>query len=277
MPSLTEDGIFVTKQEAYCLYYVCFLIAFLACIIGKICGMGGGVIIKPVLDAVGVLSISAINFLSGVTVLGMTCWSVGKSLIRRESAINLSVSTPLALGAAIGGLAGKQLFTFVAALFADAETAGGVQAGLLFTATLATLFYTLNKQRLPMYRVRNPLLCIIIGLGLGMLGTFLGIGGGPFNMVVLYFFFSMSTKVAAQNSLYIILISQAAGLLATALSGGIPNLSLALLGGMIVCGVIGGEVGGHLNRKLSEQWVTVLFEASMLLVMVICIYNMVLH
>ena len=30
-----------------------------------------------------------------------------------------------------------------------------------------------------------------------MLGTFLGIGGGPFNMAVLYFFFSMSTKVAA--------------------------------------------------------------------------------
>ena len=37
------------------MYAVCFLVAFLACIIGKICGMGGGVIIKPVLDATGVM------------------------------------------------------------------------------------------------------------------------------------------------------------------------------------------------------------------------------
>ena len=63
------------------MYAVCFLVAFLACIIGKICGMGGGVIIKPVLDATGVMEVAAINFLSGCTVIGMTCWSVGKSMV----------------------------------------------------------------------------------------------------------------------------------------------------------------------------------------------------
>ena len=35
--------------------------------------------------------------------------------------------------------------------------------------------------------------------------------GGPFNMAVLFYFFSMGTKTAAQNSLYVILISQLTG------------------------------------------------------------------
>lgn len=255
------------------MYAVCFLVAFLACIIGKICGMGGGVIIKPVLDATGVMEVAAINFLSGCTVIGMTCWSVGKSMVKRDSEIDLSVSTPLAIGAAVGGLLGKQLFSAVAGLFADANTAGGVQAGLLLVATLATLLYTVNKNRIRMLQVRNKLACILIGLGLGMLGTFLGIGGGPFNMAVLYFFFSMSTKVAAQNSLYVILISQTVGILATAFSSGIPTLSVWLLVGMVLCGVVGGEVGGRINKGLSEQRATRLFEASMVLVMAISCYN----
>ncbi len=45
---------------------------------GAICGIGGGVIIKPTLDAFGVLSVSTISFLSGCTVLAMTCYSVIK-------------------------------------------------------------------------------------------------------------------------------------------------------------------------------------------------------
>ena len=150
---------------------------------------GRGVIIKPALDALGIMQVAEINFLSGCTVLGMTCWSVGKSMVRHESQIDLSISTPLAIGAAVGGMAGKQLFSAVAGLFANADTAGGIQAALLCTATFATLLYTIRKDRLTMLQVRNPAVCVLIGLGLGMLGTFLGIGGGPFNMAVLFFFF----------------------------------------------------------------------------------------
>ena len=255
------------------MYIICFLVAFFACIIGKICGMGGGVIIKPVLDATGIMDVAAINFLSGCTVIGMTCWSVGKSFAKRESDIDLAVSTPLAIGAAAGGLFGKQLFSLVAGLFSDSNMAGGVQAVLLLTATFATLLYTINRQRFAMQHVRNRIACVLIGLGLGMLGTFLGIGGGPFNMAVLYYFFSMSTKVAAQNSLYIILISQTVGIIATACSGGIPALSLWLLIGMVLCGVIGGEAGGQINKRLSESSATRLFEGSMVLVMAISCYN----
>lgn len=236
--------------------------------------MGGGVIIKPVLDALGVADVAAINLLSGCTVIGMSSWSVGKSVLRRESAIDLRLSTPLAIGAAVGGIIGKDLFRVVAGCFADPNTAGGVQACLLLVATFATLVYTVRKDRIRSWQTQSRLACCAIGAALGILGAFLGIGGGPFNMAVLYLFFSMSTKTAAQNSLYIILISQITALLRTLLSGAVPIVSLMLLGGMILCGVLGSEIGNRVNRRLTERKATVLFEGAMVLVMMICMYNM---
>lgn len=157
---------------------ICFLVAFGACIIGKICGMGGGVIIKPALDALGIMQVAEINFLSGCTVLGMTCWSVGKSMVQHESQIDLSISTPLAIGAAVGGMAGKQLFSAVASLFANADTAGGIQAALLCTATFATLLYTIHKDRLTMLQVRNPAVCVLLDWDWACWAPFSVLGGG---------------------------------------------------------------------------------------------------
>ena len=57
--------------------------------------------------------------------------------------------------------------------------------------------------------------CVVIGIFLGVMSSFLGIGGGPINLVVLYYFFSMAAKTAAQNSLYIILVSQITSLATT--------------------------------------------------------------
>ena len=105
-----------------------FIISMLASVAGAICGIGGGVIIKPTLDLFHLDSVSTISFLSGCTVLGMTCYSVGKSMIARDSQVNLRTGTPLAIGAAVGGIVGKQLFTMVGALFPDPNTVGAVQA-----------------------------------------------------------------------------------------------------------------------------------------------------
>ena len=44
------------------MYILFFIISFSASIIGAICGIGGGIIIKPVMDAFGVLDVSIINF-----------------------------------------------------------------------------------------------------------------------------------------------------------------------------------------------------------------------
>ena len=61
------------------------VVAFLASVIGAICGIGGGVIIKPVLDMLSNDGASTINFMSGCTVLAMSLYSVGKELVSKKS------------------------------------------------------------------------------------------------------------------------------------------------------------------------------------------------
>ena len=84
--------------------YLFFLISLFSSTIGAISGIGGGVIIKPVLDATGTLSVSTISWLSGCTVLSMSAVSL---LRGRKSGVSLEVrsSTALAIGAALGGIA----------------------------------------------------------------------------------------------------------------------------------------------------------------------------
>lgn len=257
------------------IHLICYCITFFACVMGTICGMGGGIIIKPVLDATGVMSVAAITFLSGCTVISMSCWSVGKNILKKESVLDLKNTSFLALGAATGGLIGKQIYTTVASLFADQNTAGGVQACLLLAATFATFLYTLNKDKIRSKEVDSPIAGIIIGILLGILGSFLGIGGGPFNVAVLYYFFSMPTKKATQNSLFIVLFSQLTSTLKTVIFDGIPGVQLSILAGMILLGIIGSEVGRRINKRINNQQATFLLECAMVLIMCINIYNII--
>lgn len=252
---------------------VFFLVCFFASVAGAICGIGGGVIIKPVLDAFGVLNVEAISFLSGCTVLSMTVYSVTKSKLDGESHIDKRTGFPLALGAVLGGLTGKWLFSYLSSLSPDKNKVGAVQAGCLLVVTVGTLIYTLYKDRIKTCKIRNMAACIIIGLFLGILSSFLGIGGGPINLVILFYFFSMTTKVAAENSLYIIFFSQLASLLSSLATGSVPDFQFSILIVMVAGGILGGICGRALNKKIEENTVDKLFIGLMLLMILINIYN----
>lgn len=250
-----------------------FGVSFLASIVGAICGIGGGVVIKPVLDMLGLETVTTISFLSGCTVLSMSCYSVIRSLSKGDSRVDVRIGTPLAIGAALGGLVGKQLFDFVKSLFDNQGMVGVVQAGCLGVITLGTLVYTVNKNRISTHKIIAPAVCVVIGLFLGIMSSFLGIGGGPINLVVLYFFFSMDTKTAAANSLYIILFSQLASLLTTLLTRTVPVFRWPVLLVMVCGGIEGGAAGRMLNKKMDNRLVDRLFISLMGLIIVICVYN----
>ncbi|MEG0689201.1 MAG: sulfite exporter TauE/SafE family protein [Hungatella sp.] len=255
------------------LYVIFLAVSFGASIVGAICGIGGGVLIKPLLDAFGVLSVSAISFLSGCTVLSMSCYSVGKAKLSGESLVDGKIGTPLAIGAAIGGVAGKMMFQRVAAMFADQNRVGAVQAACLLLITLGTLIYTIKKEQIHTHHVTNLAVCVAIGLVLGICSSFLGIGGGPINLVVLFFFFSMDTKVAAQNSLYIILFSQITSLINTLVTKTVPEFSWMLLILMVGGGILGGIAGRVINKKMNTDRVNKLFIGLMVIIILLNIYN----
>ena len=250
-----------------------FLVCFLASVGGAICGIGGGVIFQPVLDAFGIMNVATISFLSGCTVLSMTTYSVIRSKLGGGSRIDQRTGLPLALGAALGGVLGKSLFDIIRSMSGDADRVGAIQAACLLVVTLGTLIYTLLKSRIPTHHVKNAAACVVIGLLLGIMSSFLGIGGGPINLVVLFFFFSMDTKTAAENSLYIILFSQIASLLFSILSHKVPDFSIGMLCLMVCGGICGGICGRSVNKKLNTQAVDRLFIGLMVLMIFINIYN----
>ena len=248
-------------------------VSFSASVVGAICGIGGGVIIKPTLDLFGLTSVSTISFLSGCTVLSMSCYSVGKNLISGESRVSMKTGTPLALGAAVGGVFGKQLFSIIKELFSNADTVGAVQAACLAAITLGTMLYTIFKARIKTYQIESVSLCVAIGFVLGILSSFLGIGGGPINLVLQYFFFSMDTKTAAENSLYIILFSQIASLATTLITKSVPDFNWAALRFMVCGGIGGGVVGRAVNRKINNEAVERLFVLLMAVIICISLFN----
>ena len=201
----------------------------------------------------------------------MSCYSVTKSMRAGDSRVDLKVGTPLAIGAAVGGVVGKQMFSAISARFA--ETAGAVQAVCLFAITLATMLYTLNKSRIRTRRIFKAWVCLAIGLVLGIMSSFLGIGGGPINLVVFYFFFSMDTKTAAQNSLYVILISQVTSLLATLVTRSVPTFGWLSLLLMVAGGIGGGMLGRVFNKRMDNRAVDKLFMGLMVVIMGISLYN----
>ena len=166
------------------------------------------------------------------------------------------------------------MFSAVASFFGDANIAGAVQAGTLMLVTVGTLLYTLNKEKIATRNVTGAIPCVAIGLVLGISSSFLGIGGGPINLVVLFYFFTMSTKRAAQSSLYIILFSQAASTIA-AVAGGVSNLDVALLAGMAVCGILGGIAGRAVNKHIDDAAVDKLFCGLMVAIILISGFNVV--
>lgn len=250
-----------------------FLVCFCASIIGAICGIGGGVIIKPALDAFGIMDVSTISFLSGCTVLSMTTYSVIKSKLGGDSRIDSETGVPIALGAAVGGVIGKQLFQMVKTMSGNPEFVGAVQAVCLIAVTFGTLMYTIYKKRIKTHEIHSRVLCLVIGLLLGIMSSFLGIGGGPINLVVLYYFFSMESKTAAENSLYIILFSQIASVISSVVTHTVPAFDIGMLCLMVCGGIGGGMVGRKINKKIENETVDKLFIGLMVAMIMVNIYN----
>ena len=243
-----------------------FLVTLFATVIGAIAGIGGGIIIKPALDAVGTYNIATIAVLSSITVLCMATVSAGKHI---KSGIKLDLKIIiLSLGAVLGGFAGKFLFDIFSGVLND-SLAKGIQAVML----ILLLIFSLLRKHYPQYNIQNKLIIFIAGLLMGMISSFLGIGGGPINIVIIIMAFSVDTRDAAVYSIFVIFFSQLANVINTVITPGLGQFDLRMLLFMIPAAVIGGLAGSYLNRRLSKKVVEHLFNGLMGMVILLNIYN----
>ena len=251
---------------------ILLIICLLASSVGAIVGAGGGVIIKPVLDMLGILPVSTVSFCSGCTVLGMSVCSLIRN---RNDGVKLQIktSTALAIGAVLGGLVGKWLFELVKNGFGNERVLGAVQAVFLTLITIGVFLYVCNKDKLPSKNVKNIFAAVIIGIFLGIISSFLGIGGGTSNVAVLFFFFSMEAKEAAKNSLYIIIFSQISSIVTALMTGSVPDFEWLHLLCMVIGGIGGALTGAAVSKRIDNKGVEKILKALLIVIIMIDFYN----
>lgn len=247
------------------------IVIFASTIIGALVGMGGGVIIKPVLDMIGTHSVEVVGFISTCAVFAMSISSTVKH-IRAKTEIKPKIVLLVSIGSILGGIIGNEIFDYIFALF-DTNIVKAIQAIIIGAFLVFVIIYV--NTNLKRFEIKNPVAIAMTGLFLGLMSAFLGIGGGPINTAFLVLLFSFTVKESAVYSVAIIFFSQLSQLITIFANNRFePYLEYyPIIIVAVIVSVIGGIIGSKMNRKFSDKTITKVFSITLGLVIVINIYN----
>jgi len=251
---MDESIVSVEKLERNFTAMSYVILALVATIIGAVVGIGGGLIMRPMLGIMGVAKDLA-SFTSAIAVFFMAI----SNLIthhRRGTKIELKGTIPLAIGSIIGGFSGGALLKLV--------SSEAINIGYIFVLILI-LVAVLGRPYLKPFKVKNPIAQMAIGLVTGSLSGLFGIGGGPLQVAALLLFFNMPAKEAAVQSVLITLLTTSAALLRYTMDG-YASFSIAMY--MVPAAIIGGLLGSIFNRKFSNRVITIIFCAVIAIMLV---------
>ncbi len=247
------------------------VVILVATTLGAFVGLGGGVIIKPILDFIGAEPRMQVDFLSSAAVFTMAVVSTGKS-IKNKVSFEKNIIIFIALGSIAGGFLGNTCMDLLEGVL-HSDIIRCIQAFILASLLAGVSFYV-SKERLS-FHVKNNIAICLVGLLLGFLASFLGIGGGPINVAVLTLFFSMNVKDSAVYSVAIIFFSQLSKLVTLFVNTGIQPYAhqWKTLLFILPAAVLGGIIGSKLNRRFDDKLIRKVFVSVMILLVLLNVYN----
>lgn len=250
------------------------LIALFATIIGSLVGLGGGVIMKPLLQAVSPLDALSINVLSSVTVFFMAMSTLYKRT-KADRTLYKAQYLYLIIGSIIGGTIGNSIFSSFLTMFDNDNTVSFIQTLILIVLLIMVVFKHLYVEKLPVFESKISM--VIIGISLSILSTFLGIGGGPINVPVFIGFLGVSILDATYLSILVIFFSQLSNIVIYLTDGTFGIVELLPLLVMIPAAIFGGIAGGKLSQTLEVETVDRLFNITIISLIVLNVYNLTLY
>ena len=253
------------------IYILYCLVIITATSLGAIAGLGGGVIIKPLLDLIGYHDASSIGIYSSLAVFTMCIVSLVKQA-RGGFAFDKRVVLCVSLGSLAGGLVGEKVFSAATASL-DNSMVKAVQAGLLAVTLALILVYTLRQESMPSWKVEAPLAILAAGLFLGAISVFLGIGGGPLNVACMSLLFSFGMKESTVYSLATIFFSQLSKLGSNAITGSLFAIDPLFVLVVVLPAVGGGFIGTAINQHVSDKAVRTTYIAIMVALLGLSVFN----
>lgn len=247
------------------------IIVLLATALGATTGAGGGAIIKPVFDLLGIDNVTTISIYSTIAVFSMCLSSLykhAKSGLGFDKIIMLLLGT----GSLLGGYLGDQIFKLVTQSISNSKVTA-TQSILLFFVLLAVLVFTSNKDKFPKYHIRNKIFVFGFGLLVGALSVFIGIGGGPLNIIVLLGFMSMSAKESTAYSIGMIFFAQFPKIISIITLNQNATFNPVIIPIIVVTAILGGYIGTKINHLFTEKQVTMMYCLMMAGLLIMCGIN----
>lgn len=145
--------------------------------------------------------------------------------------------------------------------------------GLILGILLVISVIYINIKNAKSFKITNPICIAAVGLTLGFIASFLGVGGGPINVAFIVLFFSMTVKEAAVYSVGTIFFSQLSKLITLGVTHTIPKCSILTLAVAVICAVAGGILGAKMNKKGNEKVIKTVFTIVVALIALVNFYN----
>lgn len=222
-------------------------LGFVAGIIGSIIGLGGGIVIVPVLTLMGIphtLASSSSLFAAFSNSVASTISYTKQKRVDFKNGIRLGLfSIPgTILGAILSGQATSELFK------------------ILFAIILAaSCYYLFIKRNLETKQSALSAKMLVVSSGIsffaGILSSFFGIGGGIVFVPLLMIGMGMMAKNATATSQLILMFSSASGMITHVLLGH-ADFDYALW--LSIGAFAGGLVGARLSLEIKENRLRIL-------------------
>lgn len=230
-------------------------------IFGALLGLGGGVLIVPLLTLVFGFPLASAVGASLVSVIA-TSVSAASHYVRIGQAdlrLGLSLELTTVLGALVGGTLGGILpdrvlaLAFAALLAYVAVTL--VRGVIVSPAPRSTTGEADADAEVPISRGRQVVAYAGAG-GAGVLSSLLGIGGGIVKVPIVHLVLGRSLPVAVATSTFVIGVTAAAGAYPYLSRGDIDPA----IAGPVVFGVaIGSQVGARIGRRIDSRAIAIIF------------------
>jgi uncharacterized protein len=240
------------------------LVGFVVGILIGLSGVGGGVLLLPVL--IFGLRVPAIIAVGSDALFNFFTKIPASLLHLKKGTVKGKVVVALALGSVPGSICGVKLLIHIRHLYGDGvnnfiKTAVGV---LLIIVPLLLLFQRRIEEKIAH---RPPTMkgfagMSLIGLVAGFLVGMTSVGSGSIIMMLLLLFYSFPPKVnVGTDILHAVILTGTTGLLHFRAGNVDPSLVLTLLIGSIP----GGLIGSHLATRMPMLWLRRLLCALLLI------------
>ena len=229
------------------LLFVLFTLGLIGGFFSGLLGIGGGIIMVPLLlyvpTLIGLEAISMKTAAAMTIVQSMAGSFSGLIVHKKNNFVHAKLIIYMGSGVVFGSLMGSYFSNQI-----QGEVMLGIFASMALMATVLMFIPSKKDENLPVERADfNKVLAFFVALLVGILGGIVGQGGAFILIPLMLYVLKIPTRIAFGSSVAITFLSACAGFIGKWGTGQIPfEMALVLVAGAL----LGAQLGGRLSNRL---------------------------